>query len=119
MLGVTALQSSATSSRRDRALNRCRMRAGRYLAGSRLARDQYRDVGGRDALELIPQPPHGRATSKKHAAGIDLDLDKFGAARWHGGVDGRLLRSADADGMDPPHTRPVPARRYSGSVGSV
>ena len=61
------------------------------LAGSRLPGDQYGDVGGRDALELIHSRRTRRAASEEHAAGIDLDLDKFDAARWHGGV-GRLLR---------------------------
>src|SRR5262245_22003096 len=76
------------------------------LPGARLAGDQHRDIGGCDALDLIPESSHCRAATKEHTAGIDLDLDKFRAARRHDGWTTAALM--DADDMAPSHT-PCPA----------
>src|SRR5262245_30611682 len=88
-----------------------------FLPGARLAGDQYRDVGGCDTLDLIPESSHGRAATKKHTASIDLDLDKFRAARRHDGVDDCC---ADGRRRHGPLTHALSRRgRYSECVGSV
>src|SRR5262249_4308845 len=88
------------------------------LARSRLAGDQDRDVGGRDALELLPQARGSRTPPPQNAFGIDLDLDKFGTARRH---DGRTTTAhiRDADGGLLSHTPCPNVRTYSDRVRSV